>query len=471
MGSNSRGPEQELKLQHTIQISEAKQDLLKSMHQRISATPQLLSKSSGHSNCSIYRAPKTLIEVNGKAYKPDIVSVGPFHHGEPGLQMIQEHKWRFLGDLLNRTRSKGLSLEDYLRAVEPLETEARGCYSEAIRFTTDEFLEMLVLDGCFIVELFRKIGKVVPIEHDDPLISMWVYSFILRDFIKLENQIPFFILQRLFDLSLMPEEESGPSLAKLALIFFNNALQRPEEVITKHASTPGRHLLDFLRSSFIPTDHEGTKQGNSSQNHVIQCISKLRRAGIDLKPGDEDSFLVVKFRHGVIEMPSVSIDTFMSCFIINCIAFEQCQAKCTRHFTTYATLLDCLVNTGKDVEFLSDRNIVENYLGTDAELAKFINDLGKDVTFDIENSYLGKGFRNTIYKLSLAASVYFLWGERNARIFQGRSRSVTEVTNEIFYAIRAKLSSWSTVTFQAQNRGLCEDWLLDSRIFGINNCR
>ncbi|KAG5556641.1 hypothetical protein RHGRI_007048 [Rhododendron griersonianum] len=346
MGRNSGGSEQELELQHTIQISEAKQDLLKSMHQRISATLQLLSKSSGHSNCSIYRVPKTLIDVNGTAYKPDIVSVGPFHHGEPGLQMIQEHKWRFLGDLLNRTRSKGLSLEDYLRAVEPLETKARG------------------------------------------------------DFIKLENQIPFFILQRLFDLSLMPGEEWGPSLAKLALIFFNNALQRPEEVITKHASTPGRHLLDFLRSSFIPTDHEETKQRNSSQNQVIQCISKLRRAGIDFKPGDEDSFLVVKFRRGVIEMPSVSIDAFMSCFMINCIAFEQCQTKCTRHFTMYTTLLDCLVNTGKDVEFLSDRNIVENYFGTDAELAKFINDLGKDVTFDIENSYLGNLFYevNKYYK-------------------------------------------------------------------------
>ncbi|XP_058204069.1 UPF0481 protein At3g47200-like [Rhododendron vialii] len=400
MGSNSRVPEQELELQHTIQIWEAKQDLLKSMHQRISAAPQLLSKSSGHSNCSIFRVPQTLIDINGKAYKPDIVSIGPFHHGEPGLQMIQEHKWRFLGDLLNRTRSKGLSLEDYLRAVEPLETKARGCYSEAIRFGTDEFLEMLVLDGCFIVELFRKIGKVIPIEHDDPLISMWNYSFILRDFIRLENQIPFFILQRLFDLSLMPGEESGPSLAKLALIFFNNALQRPEEVITKHASTPGRHLLDFLRSSFIPTDHEETKHGNSSQNHMIQCISKLCRAGIDLKPGDEDSFLVVKFRRGVIEMPTISIDDFMSCFMINCIAFEQCQIKCTRHFTTYATLLDCLVNTGKDVEFLLDRNIVENYFGTEAELAKFINDLGKDVTFDIESSYLGNLFYevNKYYK-------------------------------------------------------------------------
>ncbi|XP_058180014.1 uncharacterized protein LOC131298547 [Rhododendron vialii] len=83
----------------------------------------------------------------------------------------------------------------------------------------------------------------------------------------------------------------------------------------------------------------------------------------------------------------------------------------------------------------------------------------------------GKGFRNYIYKLSLAASVYFLWGERNSRIFQGSSKGIPEVVHAIFDAIRARLSSWTTVKFTAQNRGLCDDWLLDSRIFGINTCR
>ncbi|KAG5556640.1 hypothetical protein RHGRI_007047 [Rhododendron griersonianum] len=197
----------------------------------------------------------------------------------------------------------------------------------------------------------------------------------------------------------MAGEESGPSLAELALNFFNYALQRPKEVIFKYANTPGRHLLDILRSSFIPTDQEEIIHGYLPPNHVIQCTSKLRQAGIDLKrkPGNEDSFLVVKFRHGVIEMPTVLIDDFMSCFMVNCIAFEQCQLNCTKHFTTYATLLDCLVDTGIDVEFLLDRKIVENYFGSDTELAKFINVLGKDVTIDIDKCYLGDLFDEVKY--------------------------------------------------------------------------
>ncbi|GFZ08756.1 transmembrane protein, putative [Actinidia rufa] len=400
MGSNSGGGGEE-KSHHIIQIWKVKKERLEILQQKISATPRLLSKSAGHSNCCIFRVPQSLIDVNGRAYQPHIVSIGPFHHGEPRVQMIEEHKWRFLGGLLNRTRDKGLGLEDYLQAIQPLEARARECYSETIHLDTDEFVEMLVLDGCFIIELFRKMGKLVQFEPDDPLISMsWVYSFFLRDFIRLENQIPFFVLQHLFDISVMPGEESRPSLAELALEFFNNAMQRPDEVIGKYTNTQGRHLLDFLRSSFIPLEQDPCKQGNSPPTRVIQCISKLRRAGISLRPSKEDSFLVVKFHGGVIEMPTIAIDDFMSCFMINCVALEQCQKNCSKHFTTYATFLDCLVNTSRDVEFLSDKNIIENYFGTDAEVAKLINDLGKDVTFDIEKCYLANLFTevNEYYK-------------------------------------------------------------------------
>jgi hypothetical protein len=50
------------------------------------------------------------------------------------------------------------------------------------------------------------------------------------------------------------------------------------------------------------------------------------------------------------------------------------------------------VNTAKDVEYLCDRNIIENDFGNDAELAHLINNLGKDVAFDINLCYLSKLF-------------------------------------------------------------------------------
>jgi len=81
-------------------------------------------------------------------------------------------------------------------------------------------------------------------------------------------------------------------------------------------------------------------------------------------------------------------------------------------------------------------------------------------------SYL---LRNAVYKLSLATSIYFLWGERNFRIFQGIARNEAAVSSAIFADDRAKLSTWSSVKFTSGNRKICDDWLLDSRIFSVNN--
>ncbi|TKY62027.1 UPF0481 protein [Spatholobus suberectus] len=89
-----------------------------------SENPKLLSKAAGKKSCSIFRVPPSLIEVNGKAYQPRIVSIGPYHRAQPRLNMIEEHKWRYLGSLLSRTHTIGLSLEDLFKA--------RECYSETI---------------------------------------------------------------------------------------------------------------------------------------------------------------------------------------------------------------------------------------------------------------------------------------------------------------------------------------------------
>ena len=102
----------------------------------------------------------------------------------------------------------------------------------------------------------------------------------------------------------------------------------------------------------------------------------------------------VTFKNGVIEMPTITVDDFMSSFLLNCVAFEQCYSACSKHFITYVTLLDCLINTYRDVEYLYDRNIIENYFGTDGQVAHFINNAGKDVAIDMDLCYLSQLFND-----------------------------------------------------------------------------
>ncbi|KAL6145741.1 hypothetical protein ACLB2K_056426 [Fragaria x ananassa] len=381
---------------HVTPISEMNNDLLASMYKKIAKPPRLLSSAAGKASCCIFRVPQSLLEINGKSYQPHIVSIGPYHRGEPHLRMIEEHKWRYLGSLLSRTEPKGLTLQHYLKSIEPMEARARECYSETIHLSSDEFVEMMVLDGCFLIELFRKNGRVVRFERDDPLVNMfWVIPFMVRDFLRLENQIPYFVLEHLYDLITKAEDrkDSVKSLSLLALGFFNNHMLRPDPVIEKLHSLTGKHLLDLLRLSVIPAGY-AEPQRSSTPTHIIHCVSKLRHAGIKLNAKEFESFLMVKFKRGVIEMPTITIDDFMSAFLLNCVAYEQCHKSCSKHITTYATLLDCLVNSYKDVEYLCDRNIMENCYGNDGEISHFINNMGKDVAFDYDRCYLSKLFND-----------------------------------------------------------------------------
>ncbi|KAK1426021.1 hypothetical protein QVD17_14688 [Tagetes erecta] len=377
--------------QHVVTIWEINQDRLTAMHHKLSDTPKLLNVAAGRPTCCIFKVPQTLASVNGRSYQPTIVSIGPFHHSQPHLKMIEEHKWRFLRQLLNRIHAKGMVLEDLLRAVQPLEVMARECYSTTIPYNTDEFIEMMVLDGCFIIELFRKIGGLVEVEECEPLFTMqWIVSFFLRDLIRLENQIPFFVLECLFELT---KTSNNPTLVELALAFFNVSVQRPEHLLKKYSDIKPKHLLDLLRSSYLPPELEHCiKPDNHPPPHIIHNISKLQRSGIKLKPHKAESFLVVKFKHGEIRVPTITIDDFMCAFLLNAVAYEQCHSGSMKIFTTYVTLLDCLINTSKDVGLLCDWNIIENYLGTEAEVATFFNNMGKDISFDINVCYLARLF-------------------------------------------------------------------------------
>lgn len=44
----------------------------------------------------------------------------------------------------------------FLATVKGLEERARNYYSEVVTLDNDSFVEMMVLDGCFIVEYLRK---------------------------------------------------------------------------------------------------------------------------------------------------------------------------------------------------------------------------------------------------------------------------------------------------------------------------
>jgi hypothetical protein len=81
----------------------------------------------------------------------------------------------------------------------------------------------------------------------------------------------------------------------------------------------------------------------------------------------------------VIRMPDIILDHLMCSLLVNCVAYEQ-SCNISKYFSIYTMLLDYLVNTIRDVDYLCDQGVIGNFIGTDAKVAQFINNLDRGLT-------------------------------------------------------------------------------------------
>ncbi|KAJ4832192.1 hypothetical protein Tsubulata_009017 [Turnera subulata] len=65
--------------------------------------------------------------------------------------------WSFLEKFLSRRGSA--RLDGYLVELKYLEQAARDCYSEIVQMSSSDFIETMLLDGCFIIELTRHLNE------------------------------------------------------------------------------------------------------------------------------------------------------------------------------------------------------------------------------------------------------------------------------------------------------------------------
>ena len=352
-----------------------------SMKGKISHEPRKIKAS--FSSCSISRIPPSLRHFDEKAYIPQIISIGPFHYEKRmgGLQAMEEHKWRYLRAAINRNGED--CLERYLREVKNLEKRARETYAEEIDLDSNSFVEMMILDACFIIELFYRFGNRNKFDMADPILNLVLLPTIQTDLIMLENQIPFFILQHLFDLMNIP----GP-LAQMALNFFAS-LDTLQTMLMNYSNDISHlqfnHLLHLLHSKFIPSvENEDSKL---KYFETMRSASELQEAGIKCKKGVGCGFLDIKYRDGEIEIPPILINQIAEPIFLNLVSFEQCCPQQEPYITSYIIFMDYLIHSAKDVDILSQKGIILDKFGSSEHVATLFYKLGRDIWIHHEKDY------------------------------------------------------------------------------------
>ncbi|CAA7013271.1 unnamed protein product [Microthlaspi erraticum] len=359
----------------------------------ISVDRLLLTESAGKESCCIFRIPDSLSKVNPEAYKPKVVSVGPYHYGDKLLKMIQEHKPRFLKLFLSNAKKKAVEEKDLFEAVAALEEKVRNSYSEGLRQISNELVYMMILDGCFILMLILIFSKSTELlDKEDPVFKVpWILPAIRSDLLLLENQVPFIVLQTLMKVSKIGVFDD---LNTMAVHFFFP--DRPERHLEKCRNFEGKHLLDLIRMSFAPSTRPSitpsmrSEPPKDSTSDLILPAKRLRLQGIKFRLiSDADSILDIRLKDNMLQIPLLRLDESISSIFLNCVAYEQFYSQSTNDITSYMYFMGCLLKGEEDAAFLSnDKQIIENYFGSESEVSQFFKDICKGVNFDMSRSYL-----------------------------------------------------------------------------------
>lgn len=386
----------------------------------------------------IYRVPEKLRKLKEDGYNPRVVSIGPFHRNKGNLGPMTQHKWYYMACFIDqcteveedadkcleeveedadkrldkeaRDECAAKCLEECINTIYCFDEGIRQCYTEEINFKEHELAEMMLLDGCFILELFLRFDENLKYisqnerESDPVLKSAWTMTALKHDLALLENQIPFFILENLYDIIWPRVSKCGApeSVASLALNFFNPLSQKTNK--KEHLNTEYKHLLDLLHkfyflsaagdSGFSPNvnDLESNpypKNKHSSIAHQITstfskvkgkkhnprtaekkwgfnyCASKLLESGIEFQvvSNKDESLSKITFerKDGVIHIPKLLIHDATSISLFrNLIAFEQCSLNSKHNVTSYAFLMRSLISSSRDSKLLKRKNIIQH---------------------------------------------------------------------------------------------------------------
>ncbi|XP_034906495.1 UPF0481 protein At3g47200-like [Populus alba] len=323
-------------------------------------------------NVCIFRVPHILRRHSEKAYTPNAFSIGPWHRHHPLMKSTEKVKLKYLKGLLSR-RSASITLKGLIKSTRGIEKEARSCYAGPIDVGVEDFVRMLVIDGCFLIELFRKDQYNHLREDDDPIFNMsCMLQYLYHDLILVENQIPWLVLEHLFNVTAEPGNTT--TLAQLALQFFQIIFSsNPPPILPSYQEK--KHLLDLLRNWLVLSS--GKEEDGEMGWEPIPSVTNLVGAGIKLKVGKSRSILDIKFKNGFLEIPPLLLQETTEVIIRNLISYEQCSPKCTDRITSYAVLLDNLINTTKDMDTFTSSGIIGNWLNPD-EATQFFNKLYQD---------------------------------------------------------------------------------------------
>lgn len=283
------------------------------------------------------------------------------------------------------------------------------------------------MDIIFIFELF---AKCVNNEYDFLVNTPMLKSTTRVDLQLLENQIPFFIFEELFEFLNHPDPFLG-----FALDFFFEDLEINHSVIfsPNWSFHDIRHFTN-LRRLIVMRKYKTPNVGSPQHEPYVPSLTKLHATGVVLVRFEDSStkkseigisceleckclLPLVKIKQLVLRIPTLKVYDKTESLIRNVMALEQFHYPYDTQVYNFIDFMDYLIYTDKDVDLLVEKGILRNNNGDYAEIANIFNKLGLWIItsdsnyFGIADRLKKHGDRSWNHAKATLMSVYFkdLW--------------------------------------------------------------
>ncbi|GKV47181.1 hypothetical protein SLEP1_g54100 [Rubroshorea leprosula] len=304
---------------------------------------------------------------------------------------MEEHKQRAL---LHFLKGSNKPLDLYLNSLAEVVQDLKDSYNPLPTQWQDanKVLQLMIVDGCFMLEILRFVAHNLDDYADnDPIFSyhgkLYIMPFIKRDMLMLENQLPMLLLEKLVTIDLNKTKDDE-LLYKLVLKFCS-------PIPATSISSMGKclHVLDVYRKSLLYQEKPGrTNQRKFQASHhkdsddIIRSATELNEAGIRFKKSKTASLKDIRFKGGVLQLPTMIVDDATESMFLNLIEFERFHVGVGNEVTSYIFFMDNIIDNERDVALPHSRGIIQNAIGSDKALAKLFNSLSKDTTVDPRSS-------------------------------------------------------------------------------------
>lgn len=345
-----------------------------------------------------------------------VAAIGPYHRSkpcqnnaqhqsqtQPGQPIITDGKKSLIVRFFANHRS--LDIGQFLDWVRNHERRVRLYYEQPFSMEIAVLAKMLLLDGCLVLfaifllrssvnedkkpvqmALDRNYGKEFTKVAEDISLSMRQLKF---DLLRLDNQIPFFVIEKLYSMLRTTLFDGIPhGIKQMALSCFDDI--QPRRGRRGESSEPPiavHHLLHLFHWSLIPSRKYGLDIESfhlkEPKAHLPSATELWESSATIFRRSPPGSSLDVSFHRticmrGAISIPASYICDYSESIFRNLIAFEQKHIRCSLSVTAYCICMARLLQSEDDAKLLRKNRILAHTEKSDKEIVDFFRSLSDE---------------------------------------------------------------------------------------------